>query len=122
MKYFFVLFFLVSCTSNTYQIDEIYDLVRKGNPTAKAIVSQDLSVSVIKCENYNPPCINAFMIEIEGMNAKFLQYKNEDDAAKAAASIHGFVVRNWALDDVTGEPILEKFVMKYLGARQLKGN
>ena len=36
----------------------------------------------------------------------------------AAKKVRGFYVRNWMLDDVTGEPVLEKFVQESLEAKK----
>ena len=47
-----------------------------------------------------------------------LFYDDQKDALKAAKRIKGYVSRNWVLDEVRGEPVLERFVVKYLKAKK----
>jgi hypothetical protein len=56
------------------------------------------------------------MVVVHNIEMKFLYYENKTDALIAAKRIKGYVSRNWVLDDVSGEPVLEKFSKKFLGA------
>lgn len=47
-----------------------------------------------------------------------LEYKTYRQARKAAKLIKGVYVHNWAFDEVTSEPVLEKFLQKYLGTKR----
>ena len=41
-----------------------------------------------------------------------VEYQKADQALAFGQTIDGYVVKNWLFDQVTGEPILEKFVQK----------
>jgi hypothetical protein len=51
------------------------------------------------------------------MDIKVLYYLNQDRALKSAKRIRGYVSRNWVFDDVRGEPILERLIMKHMDAK-----
>jgi hypothetical protein len=42
----------------------------------------------------------------------------EAQAISAAKKFRGYYARNWLFDDVTGEPVLEKFVTEKLEAKK----
>lgn len=116
--FFITLFSFLSCSEEFYSPEDIYNLIRKGDPTVKAVTVK-INKGLVNCQDYKPACDNAFVVQVKGMNVLFLHYSNQEDAYKSAVNIQGFVTRNWAIDDVTGEPILESFMMKYLGARKV---
>ncbi|RZF20870.1 hypothetical protein DAY19_12870 [Halobacteriovorax vibrionivorans] len=49
-----------------------------------------------------------------------VQYMTTRDSCRAAAKIGQWHARNWLLDDVTGEPVLEDFVKKVYKAKKPK--
>lgn len=113
------LILIVSCFEDTYSPDDLFKMIKAGDPSMKAVMPKSPTEPLVRCDEYKPACKNAFVIRIKEMDVIFLSYSSQEDAAKAAAYIKGFVVRNWAIDDVSGEPVLEDFMMKYLGARKV---
>ena len=118
--FFSLLFLCLSCSKNTYEPEDIFELLRKGDADLEAVVSKDIGVSLVDCSTYKPKCRNVFIVKVKELEVIFLQYDTPEEAFKSAHYIGGFVVRNWAIDEVSGEPVLEAFMMKYLGARKAR--
>lgn len=122
MKYLFILIFFIfsgcSCHKDEpliYVGNEILDLVKVGDP--KVIIKlPSKETEVIRCDTYTPPCKTSHLYIIKELEAIFLEYHSEEEAKKAAKAIDGYYIRNWVIDDVTGEPILERFVEEFLKA------
>jgi hypothetical protein len=122
MKYFLIvlLFIVTSCSCQKeepiiYMGNEILDLVKIGDP--KVIIKlPSKETEVIRCDTYLPPCKTSHLYIIKELEVIFLEYNTQDEAIKAAKAINGYYLRNWVIDDVVGEPILERFVEEYLKA------
>ena len=113
---FFALFVLSSaCTKKlpTYSREEMYGLVKNGDPSVFVYISEDKKVN---CYEYKPVCNVGFTAKVIGLDMIFLQYDTVEDAKKAAAWLGSYHVRNWVLDDVKAEPLLEKFAKEKLSA------
>lgn len=72
----------------------------------------------MKCNEYKPQCLFGYRIKVKQIELSALYYVSQKDAAESARHFRGYVGRNWAYDDVRGEPILERFVIKYLDAKK----
>ncbi len=72
----------------------------------------------INCGMYPEGCIpmspKRFKIRLVEMIV--VQYRSEAQACAAAKKLDQYYVRNWLLDDVKGEPVLEDFVKKVYSA------
>ncbi len=122
MKRFILIFFVVmaqSCSCNrevTLSSAEMLKMVKQGDPEV-IVVLPSSEKEVIRCSHYRPVCKRAYTAKIKDLSAIFLEYNSEKEAKSAAILIKAYYVKNWVLDDVTGEPILERFVKKYLKAK-----
>jgi hypothetical protein len=105
----------IACTKKlpTYSRQEMYSLVKEGDPSVFVYISEDKKIN---CYDYKPACNLGFTAKVRGLDMIFLQYDEVEDAKKAAAWLGSYYVRNWVLDDVKGEPILEKFATEHLSA------
>lgn len=123
-RLYFFSFFLVffSCTEDTvvsnFGNKEFLDMARAGDPKLKLIIPKSISEAIVDCGEYTPPCRYGMKAIIKKIELKALFYDHQEDALKAAKRIKGYISRNWVLDDVAGEPILERFVVKYLEAKK----
>lgn len=123
LVYFILVFTLAACSCSekelpNYGNKDLLDMARKGDPDLKLIIPKDISETLVYCSNYNPPCRYGIKAVVKRIEMTALFYEKQEDALKAAKRIKGYVVRNWVLDDVVGEPILERFVVKYLNAEK----
>lgn len=118
MKYFLLLTLLAACTSDapTYSREEFLDMAREGDPNLKLVAPKSISHAVINCSDYKPSCRYGVKVIVKNLEMGVLFYEKPKDALKAAKRIKGYISRNWVLDDVRGEPVLERFVVKYLKA------
>lgn len=91
-------------------------MARKGDPNLK-IKIPSIDKALVHCSDYTPSCRLGYIAVIYNLELKILYYEDQTKALKAAKRIKGYVVRNWVLDEVNGEPILEKFAKKYLSAQ-----
>lgn len=121
-KYFFILIlssFFSGCFSDekpNISRDELLKRGRIGDPELKVLVPKSISDSLINCGDYTPPCRFGYIVVIKKIKLKVLAYEKQSDALVAAKRVRGYVARNWVFEDVTGEPILERFVQKHFGA------
>lgn len=122
MKWIIPLLFLFGCTGKktlpNYSNQEFLEMGRSGDPDLKVIIPSDISETLVHCTDYTPQCRYGLKVIVKKVQLKALFYEKQEDALKAGLRIKGYVARNWVLDDVTGEPILERFVEKYLKAKK----
>lgn len=121
MKYLILLFILFGCSCSesekpNYDNSTFLDMGREGDPDLKIILPESIADTVVDCNEYTPPCRYGLKVIVKKIQMKALYYDSQKDAKQAAIRFKGYVSRNWALDDVVGEPILERFVEKYLNA------
>lgn len=118
MRYIFFLLIFMSCTKELPNYDPIQfrEMARKGDPNMTVKVPKNLSEQLVDCNDYTPPCRYGLIVTVHNVEMRPLYYDDQKKALKAAKRIRGYVARNWVLDDVTGEPVLERFVKKHLGA------
>lgn len=122
MKWAYIfLFFLSSygCSNKelpNYDNKTFLDMGRVGDPNLRIILPGSIAETVVDCSEYTPACRYGVKVVVKKLEMKALFYDDQKSSLEAAKRIKGYVSRNWALDDVAGEPILERFVVKYLNA------
>lgn len=113
----------VSCScskeSNLYK-EEILEMARQGDPNLEVLVPPSMTIPLVNCGEYLPPCRTGYKVKIFGMEVTGLYYEDQDKAFKSAKSMRGYHLRNWAFDQVSGEPILERFFEKHLNAKKVE--
>ena len=95
-------------------------MLREGDPDLEVLVPPSISQPLVHCGDYLPPCQVGYKVKIKNMEVTGLLYDEQEDALKSAKSMRGYHLRNWAFDNVTGEPILERFFETHLGAKKLQ--
>ena len=126
MKYLSIILFLLltlSCSDEeeqkpNYTNGEFLKMARLGDPNLKVIIPSSISETLVQCSDYTPPCRYGLKVIVKNVQLKALFFDDQKDALEAALRRKGYVARNWVLDDVSGEPILERYVEKYLGAKK----
>lgn len=115
-----ILLILVGCTKGepNYSPIEFKQMAEAGDPDMEIMVPKGLSEQLVDCSEYTPPCRYGLIVIVKKVKMRALFYNEQKAAIKAAKRIRGYVARNWVLDDVTGEPVLERFVVKHLNARK----
>lgn len=115
------LFILSSCSDEekpNFSNAEFLKMARVGDPDLEVIIPSSISETLVHCSDYTPPCRYGLKVVVKNVQLKALFFDHQKDALEAGLRIKGYVARNWVLDDVTGEPILERFVEKYLEAKR----
>ena len=111
---------LFSCNKKeelpNYSNKEFLEMGRAGDPDLRLIIPKSISETLVHCSDYTPSCRYGLKVVVKNVMMKALFFEQQKDALEAGKRIKGYVARNWVLDDVTGEPILERFVVKYLKA------
>ena len=72
----------------------------------------------VSCTDYTDGCMSAHIVQIQKLDLIAVEFMTEEQAKFAAKTVRGYYVKNWLLDDVTGEPALEKFVVEALEAKK----
>lgn len=118
---FFITTLSILCASCTkelrYTKEELYKIATRADPTVTFILPNSLTEGV-NCADYSEGCHSAHIVSVQKLELIAVEFASETAAIYAAKKFKGFYVRNWMLDDVTGEPVLEKFVQEKLGAKK----
>ena len=117
MRFLLALLMLTSCFSSEKVPREIIMAkAREADPELELVMPESLDVPVVDCKSYVPRCFAGYKVKVKKIALIALEYENDEQALRAAKRINGYVHGNWAFDQVTGEPILERFVQKTFGA------
>ncbi|MFZ4715693.1 MAG: hypothetical protein ACOYL6_18360 [Bacteriovoracaceae bacterium] len=114
---FFTIFVLqVSSCSKPITIprDQLYKLTVAKDPEAHLVIP-GLGQGV-KCTDYGPGCVGAHTVALKRVEMIAVEYDTEESAIKDAVRLNAYYIKNWIFDDVTDEPVLEKFVIEAYGA------
>lgn len=107
-----------SCTKEVkYSKEELYAKAVAADPTTSFVIPKSISQGA-SCSDYTEGCLSAHIVKVQNLEMIAVEFMTEKEAIYAAKKFRGFYVRNWMLDDVAGEPILEKFVTEKLEAKK----
>lgn len=107
-----------SCTKQLkYSKEELFALAQKSDPTVSLILPKSITEGVT-CVDYSAGCLSAHIVRVKNLDLIAVEFLTMEDAMYAAKKFRGYYVRNWLLDDVSGEPILEKFATEALKAKK----
>jgi hypothetical protein len=120
---FILLFTLVGCSCSKEEEDTILrqDLYRKaklGDENVRFKMPKSIGDTLVNCYEYVPRCKFGYIVIVKELEVKALEYETIEGAKKSAKRIQGYRAANWVFDDVAGEPVLEWYVKKYLGAKK----
>jgi hypothetical protein len=119
MRIFLLLSILAaSCTKELkYSKEALLSKALKADPTISFILPKTMTEGV-SCADYSEGCLSAHIVRIKNLDMIAVEFMTAGEAIMAAKKYRGMYVRNWLLDDVVGEPILEKFVTEALEAKK----
>lgn len=121
MRLLVLLFTLTSCFSDTppnYSNQEFMEMAQRGQKEKIKIITAGLGEYVVNCNDYTPRCRYGYRVVVKNIEMVALFYEDQKVALEAAKRIRGYIARNWVLDEVRGEPVLERFVTKWLDAKK----
>ncbi len=72
----------------------------------------------VTCGEYGDGCLSAHIVSVRKLELIAVEFTTEEQALLAAKRFRGFYLRNWFFDDVTGEPVLERFMENDLKAKK----
>ena len=107
-----------SCTKEVkYTKEALYDKAKKADASVTFILPKSISEGV-NCSDYSSGCVSAHTVRVQNLDMIAVEFMTEQDAIYAAKKYRGYYYYNWMFDDVSGEPILEKFVTEKLEAKK----
>lgn len=107
-----------SCTKEVkYSKEHLLSLAQAGDPSVTVILPRSMAEGV-NCSEYTDGCLSAHIVKVKGLELIAVEFESQEDAVFAAKKYRALYTHNWIFDDVTGEPILEKFVMEKLKAQK----
>lgn len=118
--YLFILLLmtLASCTKELkYSKEQLYSRALKADSSVSFVLPKTMREG-IHCTDYPEGCVAGHMVQMRKLDFIAVEFMTEDQAKFAAKKVRGYYVRNWLFDDVTGEPILERFVTESLEAKK----
>ena len=118
---FFILIFLVlvsACTKELkYDKTQMYKMGTKVEPTLELILPKDIN-SGIKCSDYGKGCLSGVTAKVRLVEIILVEFDTEENARNEALKLDQYYTRNWLLDDVRGEPLIESFVKQAFNAKK----
>lgn len=112
---------ITSCSSEKYGQGDLWDMAKRVDPNVELILPKDLK-SGIQCVNYEDGCISGRMVRVRSVTLTVVEFESEQKAKVAAYAIGQYYAKNWLLDDVAGEPVLEDFVKKAFNAKKINNS
>lgn len=107
-----------ACTKELkYSKEDLYAKAQAAEPSATLILPKSINEGV-SCGDYTEGCLSAHTVKVKNLEFIAVEFMTEKDAVYAAKKFRGYYTRNWLLDDVTGEPLLEKFAVEALEAKK----
>jgi hypothetical protein len=107
-----------SCTKEVkYSKEALLAKAQEADPTVTYILPKSMTEGV-SCNDYSEGCVSAHIVRVRDLDLIAVEFMSEAEAIHAAKKFRGYYIHNWLLDDVVGEPILEKFVGEKLGGKK----
>ncbi len=113
-----------SCSGDNYSKIDMWKMAEKVDPDVEIVLAKDIAEGLQAKLEYDKICVDyeaigAHTFKVHMLNMVAVELANEEQARDLARKIGAYYVRNWVLDDVTGEPILERFVKKAFNAKKV---
>jgi hypothetical protein len=107
-----------SCTKEVkYSKEALLAKAQQADPSVTYILPKSMTEGVT-CNDYSEGCVSAHIVRVKNLDLIAVEFMSEAEAILAAKKFRGYYINNWLLDDVVGEPVLEKFVTEKLGAKK----
>lgn len=111
-----------SCTKEVkYSKEALLAKAQAVDSSITVILPKSMAAGVT-CAEYSEGCLSAHIVRVKNLDMIAVEFMSQDDAILAAKKFRGYYTYNWLLDDVSGEPILEKFVTDHLEAKKPSKN
>lgn len=109
-----------SCTKEVkYTKEALLAKAQEADPSVTYILPKSITEGVT-CGDYTEGCVSAHIVRVKDLDLIAVEFMTEAEAIHAAKKFRGYYIHNWLLDDVAGEPVLEKFVTEKLDAKKPK--
>jgi hypothetical protein len=111
MKTLLIISFLVlsACKEQVmYSKEELYAKAKDIDATTTFILPKGMSDGP-SCADYAEGCLATHIIQVQKLEFIAVEFLSEEQSKYAAKKVNGYFIRNWMLDDVSGEPTLMRF-------------
>jgi hypothetical protein len=123
LSYLFIGVFFISCSCSSEKPNldqlQLFEFVRSLDDSVELMIPPSLDKPLVNCYEFLPPCKTGHKVKIKNLEVTALYYETKAEAKKSAKSVRGYLYRNWAFDQVRGEPILERFFENKLKAKKM---
>ncbi len=111
-----------ACSNKEEQVytnTEMWNMAKEIEPSIELVPITTDDKRVL-CENYGPGCRQGSgkRIKVRKVELLVLEFDSTKNAREEAKKIGQYHARNWLLDDVSNEPVLESFVKKAFAAKK----
>ena len=109
---------ILGCTKELkYTKEQLYLKAYAADSSTTFILPKNLNDGV-QCTDYTEGCVAGHNVQVRKLDFIAVEFMTEAQAIHAAKKVRGYYSRNWVFDDVSGEPILERFVTEHLEAKK----
>lgn len=107
-----------SCTKEVkYSKEALLARAQEADSSVSVVLPKSINEGA-KCSDYSEGCLSAHIVKVKNLELIAVEYDSQANAIYGAKKFRGYYFYNWLLDDVTGEPVLEKFVVEELKAKK----
>jgi len=118
LKSLLLLVLLIGCSKPLlWTKEQLYVKGFKKDASLKFVLPSKMNEGVT-CAEYGDGCVGAHIVSVRNLEMIAVEFLDEKSAVSASKRLRGYHSRNWLFDDVTGEPLLEKFVVDALEAKK----
>ena len=115
-----VLLMAVGCSKEKepiYLKEELLGMApTEGPDKVDVVLARDIN-DAVPCADYGDGCLGAHRFRTRDLNFIAVEFETPGQAENAAKKIYAWTARNWLLDDVDGEPLLERWAAEHLKAK-----
>lgn len=110
--------YLTACNKELkYTKEDLFAKAKAADSSTTFILPKSMTEGP-NCGDYSDGCLGTHIVQIRNLDLIAVEFLTSEQAKYAAKKVRGYYVRNWMLDDVAGEPTLEKFVTESLEAKK----
>ena len=119
--FFLTVLLLFSCSKKIeiVRIEKttIEQKIKDVDGSYKLLLPKSIAEGSVSCLTYFDGCVSAHVFQVQELDFIAVEYISPEKAVASAKKIKGYALENWAFDDVSGEPALEKIIKK-IGAKK----
>ena len=112
----------ISCEEKIWEKPHMFKISTEfGKGNWKFVMPTGMD-DIIPCDRYGKGCLSVHRAKYKTIQLIYIEMDSEENARESAKRINAWYSHNWVFDDVSGEPLLERFVQNAYKAVKPEAN